>query len=97
MAAPCPIFGFRVELTLALGLSERTVGELWRDFRRGIVEARGLTCEREVGGDRWRMILRSEASQATDGDREAVREWGAGRRAIESLEIGPLVDLAGVG
>ena len=97
MSAPCPVFGFRVELTLALGLSERTVGDLWRDFRRSIVDARGLTCEREASGDHWSMTLRSEASQATDTDREAVTGWGAGRSEIESLEIGPLVDLAAVG
>ena len=94
MSVPCPVFGFRVELTLALGLSERTVGELWRDFRRSIVETRALTCDREASGDRWSMTLRSEASQATDSDREAVTQWGAGRTEIESLEVGPLVDLA---
>ena len=97
MSAPCPVFGFRVELSLALGLSERTVGDLWRDFRRSIVEGRGLTCERESSGDRWSMTLRSEASQATDADREAVTQWGADRSEIESLEVGPLVDLAEVG
>lgn len=96
MSAPCPVFGFRVELTLTFGLSERTVGELWRDFRRSIVEDRALTCEREAGADRWVMTLRSEASQATDSDREAVRHWGADRREIESLDVGPLVDLAAV-
>lgn len=97
MSAPCPVFGFRVELTLAVGLSERTVGDLWRDFRRSIVEARALTCEREASGDHWSMTLRSEASQATDADREAVSEWGSGRTEIEGLEVGPLVDLAEVG
>ena len=97
MSAPCPVFGFRVELTLAFGLSERTVGDLWRDFRRSIVEGRGLRCEREASGDHWSMTLRSEAGQATDGDREAITEWGAGRREIDSLEVGPLLDLAQVG
>ena len=97
MSAPCPVFGFRVELMLAFGLSERTVGELWRDFRRSVVEARGLACERDAVGERWSMTLRSEASQATDGDREALTQWAAGRAEIESLEIGPLVDLANVG
>lgn len=94
MSVPCPVFGFRVELTLAIGLSERTVGELWRNFRREIVESRGLTCDRDASGDRWSMTLRSEASQATDSDREAITRWGAGRREIESLDVGPLVDLA---
>ena len=86
-----------MELSLAFGLSERTVGDLWRDFRRSFVEARGLICERHASGDHWSMTLRSEASQATDADREAVTEWGTGRSEIESLEIGPLVDLAAVG
>jgi uncharacterized protein YggL (DUF469 family) len=97
MSAPCPIFGFRVELRLALGLSERTLGDLWRDFRRSIVDARGLDCAREASGDSWSIVLRSEASQATDGDREAVRQWAEGRSEIDSLEIGPLLDLAEVG
>ena len=97
MSAPCPVFGFHVELTLAFGLSERTVGDLWRDFRRNIVEGRGLVCEREAAGEQWSMTLRGEASQATDSDREAVTQWAAGRSEIQSLEIGPLVDLAEVG
>lgn len=97
MSAPCPVFGFRVELNLAFGLSERTVGDLWRDFRRTIVETRGLTCERDAAGERWSMTLRSEASQATDGDREAITRWAAGRAEIESLAIGPLIDLAEAG
>ena len=97
MSAPCPIFGFRIELALTYGLSERSIGELWRDFRRDVVVARGLTCEREVRGEHWSMIIRSEASQATDGDREAIAQWGTGRREIASLDVGPLVDLAEVG
>lgn len=97
MSAPCPVFGFRVELNLAFGLSERTVGDLWRDFRRSIVETRGLACERDAAGERWSMTLRSEASQATDGDREAITRWAAGRAEIESLDIGPLIDLAEAG
>jgi uncharacterized protein YggL (DUF469 family) len=97
MSVPCPIFGFRIELALTFGLSERSIGELWRDFRRDVVVARGLVCERDVLGEHWSMLIRSEASQATDGDREAVTQWGAGRREIASLDVGPLVDLAEVG
>ena len=94
MSVPCPVFGFHVELTLTIGLSERTVGELWRAFRRDIVEARGLVCEREAGGERWSMTLRSEASQATDSDREAVTRWATDRNEVDTLDVGPLVDLA---
>jgi uncharacterized protein YggL (DUF469 family) len=96
MSAACPIFGFRIELALTFGLSERSIGELWRDFRRDVLVARGLTCEREVRGEHWSMSIRSEASQATDSDREAVTQWGTGRREIASLDVGALVDLAEV-
>jgi uncharacterized protein YggL (DUF469 family) len=97
VSAACPKFGFRVQVSMAFGLSERTIGELWSAFRRDVVDARGLVCERLVDADRWSMTLRSEASQATDGDREAVSEWGGGRSEIEALDVGPLVDLAEVG
>jgi uncharacterized protein YggL (DUF469 family) len=97
MSAPCPVFGFRIELALTFGLSEQSIGGLWRDFRRDVVVARGLSCERQVRGEHWSMIIRSEATQATDADREAVTRWGTGRREIASLEVGRLVDLAEVG
>lgn len=97
MTVPCPVFGFHVELTLAFGLSERTVGDLWRDFRKVLVESRGLTSERQASGEHWSITLRGEAGQATDADREAVVSWAADRSEVESIDVGPLVDLAEVG
>lgn len=96
MSGACPVFGFRVELALAIGLSERTIGELWRGFRRDVIDARGLTCERHVKGEEWSMLIRSQASQAMDTDRDAVGEWASARSEIASLHVGPVVDLTAV-
>jgi uncharacterized protein YggL (DUF469 family) len=96
VSGACPELGFRVELALAIGLSERTIGELWRDFRREVIEARGLACERRVKGEHWSMVIRSQASQALDTDRDALREWAGGRGEIASLQVDPIVDLTAV-
>lgn len=93
VSGACPELGFRVELALTIGLSERTIGELWRDFRRDVIEARGLTCERHVKGEHWSMVIRSQASQAMDTDRDALREWAGDRGEIASVQVAPIVDL----
>jgi hypothetical protein len=42
----------------------------------------------------WPAILKSEASQATDADRQAIQAWAATRREIVRLDVGQLVDLS---
>jgi hypothetical protein len=47
-------------------------------------------------GRRWSFVVRSEASQATDSDRDALQAWTQTRSEIVSARIGPLLDFASV-
>lgn len=94
MAAPCPIFGFLVELEMADTLSAEQIRQLRRAFERDVIEPRGLLCDDRSIGGRWSFVVRSEASQATDADRSAVDAWTQTRAEIQSARIGPLLDFA---
>ena len=94
MSAPCPVFGFVVEWELAETLSSDQVRDVYLAFVRDMIEPRGLECEERSSGRRSSFVVRSEASQATDLDREAVEAWTATRPEIVSATIGPLLDFA---
>jgi hypothetical protein len=69
---------------------------LWEDFVRTI-ERRGLGCDRGTTGAMSSHVVQSEAAQATEADREAVLGWARLHGAIFSIDVGPLIDLAGAG
>lgn len=91
MSAPCPAFGFLVtmETRAALGAAARDrLSVAWRGF----LATRGLTCS--GGGEDVRtFVVRSEAAQATDTDRAAVRAWLASRDELRAAHVGDLIDL----
>jgi hypothetical protein len=39
-------------------------------------------------------VVRSEAGEATNADREAVLDWARAHDLIFSIDVGPLIDLA---
>ena len=93
MSAPCPIFGFEVVFQLSPGVSEATADALRDDFISGPIEGRGLVCGGGMAGGRWSHVVRGEAGQATDADRQALVAWAESRPEIATVEVGQLVDL----
>lgn len=94
MSAACPVFGFVVDLELVAALTDEEKQSLRRALRNDVLNPRGLDCLDRFSGLRWTFTVRSEASQATHSDREAVESWADARREVASVRIGPLVDLA---
>ena len=94
MSAPCPVFGFLVELEIAAALTASQMGDLRAAFLTHVIEPRGLTYNERSGGHDWSFVVQSEAGQATDADRLAVEAWARDRREIVAVNIGALLDFA---
>lgn len=88
------MFGFLVEWELAETLSSEQIRDVHLAFVRDVIEPRGLMRDEHSSGRRASFALRSEASQATDADRDAVEAWTHARSEIASARIGPLFDFA---
>jgi uncharacterized protein YggL (DUF469 family) len=91
MTAPCPALGFHVVMESAIDL-ESDRHDALLDAWRGFLEARGLYCG-GGGRDRMEFVVASEASQATENDRVAAREWLASRAELRRWRVGDLEDL----
>ena len=94
MSTPCPVFGFTVEFEMATTLTSDLLRVLRAAFLEEIMEPRGLTYAERSGEHGWSIVVRSEASQATDADRQAVEAWARARREVIAITVGPLLDLA---
>ena len=92
MTAPCPTYGFVASIIFVPGLEDAARGQFW-DAWTALLEARGLYCG-GGGGDTQEYVVASEASQATDADRDAVRAWLAGRGELSGYGVGELIDLS---
>ena len=91
MTAPCPTFGFRVQMELdidATPSSREQLRQAWAELLRG----RGLV-SRGGGSERRTHVVTSEASQAIESDRDAVRAWLESRTELRSWSVGALEDL----
>jgi uncharacterized protein YggL (DUF469 family) len=95
MSAPCPTFGFLVVMEFASSIDASANREL-RDAWIGFLETRGLTCAAGGTADETRtelkFVVTSEASQATETDREAARAWLASRGELRAWHVGALED-----
>jgi uncharacterized protein YggL (DUF469 family) len=95
MSAPCPTFGFLVTMELAGNIDAPANREL-RDSWMGFLETLGLYCAQGSTADEIRASLKyvvaSEASQATEIDREAAQAWLAERRELRAWHVGRLED-----
>jgi uncharacterized protein YggL (DUF469 family) len=96
VSASCPVFGFLVELETMEALTSEQLRDLRLAFDRDVIEPRGLVIDARSSGRRWSFVVRSEASQATDSDRDALQAWTQTRSEIVSARIGPLLDFASV-
>lgn len=86
------MFGFTARFQVVAGLDEGGETRLTDDFLR-MLQARGLVTSGGFSGTRWSHVIRSEAAQATDADRQAVDAWAAGRAEIVVRDVGDIVDL----
>ncbi|HEX2781516.1 MAG TPA: 50S ribosome-binding protein YggL [Gemmatimonadaceae bacterium] len=91
MSAPCPEFGFAVTIEPPGGPGPRE-RPTFDEALAALLASRGLSVEAGRAGMR-RFIVRSEASQATDADREAVRAWLAARPDVRDARVSDLIDL----
>lgn len=87
--AACPRLGFTVQMEPALAVDAGALGAAFQSLlaERGLVDLGGAeppTLE---------FLVASEASQATDGDVQAVVAWLHARGEVEDFAVGPLVDL----
>jgi uncharacterized protein YggL (DUF469 family) len=94
MTAPCPIFGFQVELELDPRVTPREAEELWQEFV-ALVQQRGLEADGGRGIRWWTYRLHGESSQASDVDRSAIRDWASAHPGIVTVRIGDLFDVQG--
>jgi hypothetical protein len=82
MSAACPRFGFLVTLA---SQEPRVVEDLRRLFSaHGLEGARAGTLA---------FVVTREGAQATNNDREIIREWSQRWSNVASVTIGDLVDL----
>lgn len=91
MSAPCPTFGFHVVIEPAAALASPARAGL-EDAWVALLESRGLYCA-AGGSERLAYVVASEASQATENDRDSVRSWLAARPEVARWWVGDLTDL----
>ena len=92
MTAPCPALGFVVVIEPSAGLGEAERDALRRAWST-LLDARGLQAHGAIASTRSAIAVSSEASQATDNDREAVRAWLSSRRELRHASVGDIEDL----
>lgn len=92
MTAPCPAYGFRVVMEPAAALAPGADDALW-DGWIAFLEGRGLYCGGGGGPARLVYVVASEASQATEVDREATHAWLEARSELRGWQVGELEDL----
>jgi Uncharacterized protein conserved in bacteria len=90
MTAPCPALGFRVTIEARHGIdsSLEALVDAWTHF----LDGRGLHCTGGGAAGRLAFVVASEASQATENDRVATREWLAIRPELRHWQVGDLED-----
>ena len=91
MTEPCPMLGFFVVIELASDSLPRAHADFAGALRE-FLATRGLyAMSADPAGGRWAVA--SEASQAVDADRDAVRTWLAARSEVVRADVGSIEDL----
>jgi len=92
VSAPCPALGFVADLEPVVELSaERLTGlrTAWAAF----LDARGLRASERPAGARLQFEVESDASQATQNDRDAAQSWLSARSELSGWRVGDIQDL----
>lgn len=92
MTAPCPALGFIVVIEPVAGLAAVEHDALRRAWNT-LLDARGLTAHGAIDTGRSLIAVTSEASQATENDRDAVRHWLASRTELRHTSVRDIEDL----
>ena len=87
MSPACPVFGFLIHLRLLPGITADDLARQLSEF----LATKALVST----GEMPTLLISGESTQATDADREAVREWLARRLEIAHADVGPLSDVGG--
>ena len=94
MSAPCPRFGFICELRSARAGADRL--ERARAAFESFLESRGLTLSVDhADARRYAFVVTSEASQATESDRQAIGAWASARPDV-LVRVDDLMDFQAV-
>jgi uncharacterized protein YggL (DUF469 family) len=92
MTAPCPALGFTVVIEPIAGLAEAERDALRRAWG-ALLDARGLDAHGSIGTGRSAIVVTSEASQATENDREALTAWLSSRADLRRASVGDIEDV----
>ena len=85
MSPACPVFGFLLHVRPRPGVDTSELAHQLAEF----LATKALVAT----GDIPTLLVSGESMQATDADREAVREWLAERSGIVHAAVGPLGDV----
>lgn len=88
MTAPCPTFGFVVELQFRRELTDTATGRFWADWR-SFLHSLGLRESRRGPV----VVVMGEGTQATDSDRVGAETWLAGRPELVAWRVSELGDV----
>jgi len=92
MSGSCPQLAFEFAFHLDTPLDSGEASEFWSAFL-DFLGTRDLACSGGTeGGGRFRYFIWREGSQAEHADREAMREWAAGRPELSEVKVGDLLD-----
>jgi uncharacterized protein YggL (DUF469 family) len=96
MTAPCPVLGFVVVMEPAAGRPASDRDALRRAWSE-LLDTRGLVARGSIEAERPIVEVRSESSQATENDRDAVQAWLSSRGELRDWSVGDLEDLSARG
>jgi uncharacterized protein YggL (DUF469 family) len=85
MSPACPVFGFLIHLRPRSGVTAN-------EFTRQLLEFLA-TKSLVATGDIPTLLVSGESMQATDADRDAVREWLSRQADVMRFDVGPLSDV----
>lgn len=85
MSPACPVFGFLIHVRPQPGVNAKEFARELGEF----LATKALVATGEIPT----LLVAGESMQATDADREVVREWLAHRSEIAHAAVGPLGDM----
>lgn len=91
MSAPCPMFVFSVSIVPRPRADGLEADAVTRQLF-SLLDANGLTAERELAACGLKFVISREGTQATQADRELVMSWANRWREMAVIAVGDLSD-----